>query len=141
MKAIIVSIIFLLLSFMAHGAELYHQEVNIQDDISKNLIIVFDEVESHDRFSIVKVTYTSGASVPTSMFLMKCVYEMAKLRKASYFIPLKDWTDDEGNWISKVGFTSDLNVDPFTYFGDDVDKNKPMNFMSVRDYDLLWENK
>ena len=137
----IVSIILLCSAFVAHGSDLYHQEIKVKAKEGKDLIMVLDEVESHDRFTIIKVKHTSGASVPSIMFLVKGFCEIAKLRKADYFINLKEWTDEEGNWIYKIGFSSDSSVNPLTYFGDDIDRSKDLEFMSVKDYDFLHGNK
>lgn len=100
--------------------------------------MTFDEVERHDTYSIVKVKRTSGASVPSIMFVVKGCYEIAKIRKAEYFINLKEWADTDRNWFYKIGFTSDKTVDPRTFFGHDIDATKDLKFMSVKDYDLLW---
>jgi hypothetical protein len=135
--SIIISTILLVFSFVAHGADLYHQEVNIKAKDGKNLLMVLDEVESYDKFSVIKVKHTSGASVPSIMFLVKGFYEIAKLRGTDYFINLKEWIDEEGNWVYKIGFSSDNSVNPAAYFGDDIDQSKDLKFMSVKDYDLF----
>lgn len=139
--SIIISILFLILPFVAQGAELYHQEIHIKAKEGKDLIMVLDEVENHDRFSIIKVKHTSGASVPSIMFVVKGFYEMARLRKTDYFINLKEWIDDQGNWVYMIGFCSDPSVNPSTYFGNNVDQSKDLKFMAVKDYDLLWGDK
>jgi hypothetical protein len=123
------------------GTSLYHDEVNIKAKEGKDLIMTFDESERYERYSIVKVKRTSGASVPSIMFVVKGCYEIAKIRKAQYFINLKEWEDANGNWVYKIGFSSDNTVDPKAYFGDDIDLKKELMFMSVKDYDLLWGTK
>jgi len=121
---------------------LYHDEANVKAKAGgKDLAMTFDEVERHDKYSIVKVKRTSGASVPSIMFVVKGCYEIAKIRKARYFINLKEWEDIQGNWVYKIGFTSDNTVDPKKYFGNDVDLKKDLEFMTVKDYDLLWGSK
>ena len=93
----------------------YHNEVSVKSSTGgKDLIMTFDEVERHEKFSVVKVRHTSGASVPSIMFLTKGVYEMAKRRGVGYFTNLKEWTDAEGNWLYKIGFSNDGKVDPKT---------------------------
>jgi hypothetical protein len=120
---------------------LYHKEVNdkVNTVNGKALIMVLDEVERFDKFSIIRVNQTSGAAAPSVMFTFRCVYEMAKLRKAGYFIHLKEWTDEKGGWMYKIGFSSDPKVDPSLYFGDDIDHNKRLSFLSVKEYDELWD--
>ncbi len=90
---------------------------------------------------IVKVKHTSGASVPSIMFVVKGCYAIAIIRNEQYFVNLKEWEDANGNWVYKIGFSSDNTVDPKTYFGADIDLNKDLMFMSVKDYDLLWGTK
>ncbi len=122
-------------------SDLYHNAVNdkVNTINGKALVMALDEIERFDRFSIIRVSFTSGASVPRTMFVVRCLYEMAKLRKADYFINLKEWTDGKGNSIYKVGFSSDPSVDPSAYFGNDIDRNMPLRFLSVKDYDQLWD--
>ena len=120
---------------------LYHDEVNIKAKEGKDLVMTIDEVARHDRYSVVKAKRTAGASVPSMMYVARGVYEIAKTRKAQYFINLKEWQDIKGNWFYKIGFSSDNTVDPKTYFGDDIDPNKELKFMTVKDYDGLWGSK
>ncbi len=43
--------------------------------------------------------------------------------------------------LYKIGFTPDDKVDPYKYFGDDIDSEKELGFFSVKQYALLFENK
>ena len=142
-ETIILAGFFILWSMSsAHGEmRLYHDEVNIKAKEGKGLVMTFDEVERHDRYSVVRVKRTSGASVPSIMFVVKGCYKIAKIRKMQYFINLKEWEDTKRNWFYKVGFSSDNTVDPKTYFGADIDPKKELMFMSVEQYDLLWGSK
>jgi hypothetical protein len=140
--AIFLGLLFLWSVGYAKGETgLFHDEVNIKVKEGKDLVMTFDEVERQDRVSIVKVKRTSGASVPSIMFVVKGCYQIAKSRKLPYFINLKEWTDTQGNWVYKIGFSSDKTVNPKTYFGPDIDSKKDLLFMSVEDYDLLWGAK
>ncbi len=140
LSAILSGLLFLFsVSYAGHDTGLYHDEVNIKAEPGdKDLIMTFDEIERHAKYSIIKVKHTSGASVPSIMFVVKGCYQIAKIRKEQYFINLKEWIDADGNWLYKVGFTSDNTVDPKTFFGNDIDLNKDLVFMSVEQYDLLW---
>ncbi len=82
------------------AVSLYHDQVAAKstDGRGKSLVMTFDEVARYDRYSIVKVRRTSGASVPSVMFVVHGLYEMAKIRGDKYFINLKEWTDAEGDW-------------------------------------------
>ena len=58
-----------------------------------------------------------------------------------YFINLKEWTDEHGDWLYKIGFSEDAHVDPKVFFGDGIDETKELEFLSVEDYDVFWGNK
>jgi uncharacterized protein len=127
--------------FQKGQAALYHKEVNDQVNTvnGKALIMVLDEVQRFDKFSIIRVKYASGAAAPSVMFTFRCNYEMAKLRKADYFILLKQWTDEKGDSMYKIGFSSDPKVDPSHYFGDAIDHNIRLSFLSVKESEELWD--
>jgi hypothetical protein len=118
---------------------LYHKEVTIRAKEGKDLIVVLDEIERFDKFSIIRVKYNSGASVPSATLLVRSFYEMAKQRKAGYFINLKEWEDEKGNRVYKIGFASDPKVDPSLYFGNDIDRSMDLQFLSVNDYNQYWD--
>lgn len=133
------TLVFLLvLSDMSLGIDLYHGEVNIKAKEGKDLIISLNEVERQEKFSIIKVKHISGASVPSSMFVVKGCYEIARIRGMKYFINLKEWTDEEGYWVYKIGFSDTNRVDPKMFFGNGIDETKDLEFMSVEDYDVFW---
>ena len=121
--------------------ELYHQEVNHKTKEGKDLIMTFDELERQEKFSIVRVKHSSGASVPSIMFVVKGCYEIAKLRKEKYFTNLKEWTDNQGNWLYKIGYTSDKSDDPKKNYGNDIDMTKDLEYMSVEDLANIFERK
>ena len=130
-------VILLIFSHVSIGTDLYNQEINVKAKEGKDLIMVLDEIERQDRFSIIRVKHTSGASVPSIMFVVKGCVEIAKIRGAKYFINLKEWADERGDWFYKIGFSEDESVNIETFFGDDIDKSKDLGFMSVKDYDQL----
>ncbi len=134
---IIAAVVF----FATKKSDLYHQEMSVKAKEGKDFIMSLEEVERQKTFSIIKVKHTSGASVPSAVFIVKGCYEIAKIRGAGYFINLKEWEDDRGNWLYKIGFSSNPNVNPKEYFGDDIDLSKDLEFMSVQSYDLLWGKK
>jgi len=134
-------VILLIFSHVSIGADLYNQEINVKAKEGKDLIMVLDEIERQDRFSIIRVKHTSGASVPSIMFVVKGCLEIAKIRGAKYFINLKEWADERGDWFYKIGFSEDESVNIETFFGDDIDKSKDLGFMSVKNYDLLLGNR
>ena len=138
---VLFSIFLLSPSAILSASDLYHEEVNHKSKDGKDLIMVFDELQRHDKFSIVRVKYTSGASVPSIMFVVKGCYEIAKLRKEKYFINLREWSDSQGSWIYKIGYTSDKSNDPKKYFGNDIDMSKELEYMSVDDFALIFNRK
>ena len=141
-RSFLIVTIFVLVSIhVPQAADLYHAEVNIRAKEGKDLIMTLDEVERREKFSIIKVKYISGASVPSSMFVVKGCYEIARIRGMKYFINLREWTDEEGYWVYKIGFSETNRVDPKVFFGDDIDDAKDLEFLSVEDYDVIWGNK
>src|SRR5438132_13502774 len=87
----------------AEKSELYINEVD-ESAGAKPLKMRFEEIERAPRYSIVQVTRSSGASVPSIMFVVHGMWEIARARNAAYFINLKEWTADDGKWLYKVGF-------------------------------------
>ena len=64
---------------------------------------------------------------------------IAKLRGKNYFINLKEWRDQNDNWMYKVGFVDSKEIDLNNVYGNDIKSDlDPDAFMSVEDYDLFW---
>lgn len=119
---------------------LYRDEINLPPQGGgKGLVMTFTEVERHPRYSVVQVKYVSGSSVGSAMYVVKGCWEIARQRGLEYFISLKEWRDSDGNAVFKIGFVDDRTVDPRTYFDTDVDPNKELIFLSVKDYAPLWQ--
>lgn len=132
----LLSIIFFVIfcNIIACSSDLYHDEVNYKGkDGEKDLIMQLDEIERHKKYSIVRVKYEAGASVPSILFLANGLCEIGKKRGSKYLVLLKEWTDDNNDRIYKVGYTSDKDVNPYEYFGKDIDKNKEMVFFLSKD--------
>lgn len=139
--SILLFMLFLLVPAIASSSDLYHESINHKAKEGKDLIMTFDEIERHEKYSIVRVKHTSGASVPSIMFVVKGCYKIAKLRGAKYFINLKEWSDGKDNWMYKIGYTSDKNNNPKEYFGADIDSSKKLEYTSVEDYAEIFEIK
>src|ERR1035437_1745455 len=85
------------------GAEkLYRQEINETNAEGKNLTMTFEELSRDEKTSTVKVTFKSGASVPSIMFIVRGCYDIANARHALYFANLKEWKADDGDRKSVV---------------------------------------
>lgn len=127
----------------AYGNDgLWVDEVNIKSDGGKDLIMKLEEVERAQDYSIVRIQYTSGASVPSSMFVTKGMYTIAKQRGTKYFINLKEWRDENDHSMYKVGFVNSKEIDLKRRYGSDIKQGLDSRaFMSVGDFDLLWGNK
>ena len=95
---------------------LFHQSVNTPNPGGKDLIMSFDEIARDDKTSTIKVVMTSGASVPSAMFIVKGVYTLARLRGKAFFIKLKEWRADDHSTMMRVGFSDNGTEDPTTYF-------------------------
>ena len=135
------SILILLLVGCAHveSNKLFYDSVKTNPDEGKPLNMKFKEISREEKYSIVEVKYISGASVPSTMFIVKGMYEIAKLRGSNYFINLKEWKNENGDWMYKVGFTNNDNIDLSSYFGEDLKNKEKLKFLSVSDYKLIWD--
>ena len=58
-----------------------------------------------------------------------------------YFVNLKEWDDDQGNRLYKIGYTSNKSNDPKVYFGEDIDKTKDLKYLAVKDFMKLFKDK
>lgn len=96
---------------------LVHRDINQVNPGGKDLKITFREVSRDEKTSLVKVTYRSGASVASSMFVVRGFYDIAKARGAKYFVNLKEWDTPDGDHVYLVGFSNDTNVSIPEYFG------------------------
>src|ERR1700719_2500493 len=102
----------------AASPELYVREVDESAGTGKPLRMRFEEIERAPLYSVVQVTHTSGASVPSVMFVVRGMWEMAHQRRTPFFIKLREWTAPGGKWLYKVGFASSDQVDVHSYFGE-----------------------
>ena len=120
---------------------LWHDSVNIKSQKGKDLIVDFEEISRDENTSLVRIKFTSGASVPSSMFIAKGFFNISKIRKKNYFINLKEWTEGEYRFI-KAGFSDSNTININDVFGNDVKQNlKKDSFMSVKDFELIFKNK
>jgi hypothetical protein len=120
---------------------LVHREVNQKNPGGKDLVLTFREISREERTSLAKVTYRSGASVPSIMFLVQGFYEVAKVRKAKYFINLKEWDAPDGDRMYLVGFSNDKDVSIQEYFRFNEPPSIPdrHEFLSVKEYAKIFE--
>ena len=116
-------------------ADLYVREVNEPDGPGKPLRMRFEEIERAPRYSIVQVTFTSGASVPSSMFTVRGMREIAHQRGLPFFIKLKEWKAPDGKWMYKVGFSDSDKLDVPSFFGESPQE---VRFMSVKQFDDIF---
>lgn len=140
----LVSVIIFGLSAMTKAAEpLHHREVTQKNPGGKDLIITLTEVRREDKTSTVKVSFKSGASVASSMFVARGLYDIANLRKMAYFVKLSEWEAKDGSWMYVVGFSNDKTVDPSKFFQLDekLPKSDKLEFMSVEEFDLIFKGK
>lgn len=109
----------------------------------KDLVMMLKEVRLDAKTSEVKVTHTSGASVASSMFILRGCYDIAKAREAAFFIKLKETKAADGSTLLLLGFTNDDKVDPKTHF--DLKEALPAKdeheFMSVKEMEALFGKK
>jgi hypothetical protein len=128
-------LLLLLVAQLLRASDLYVREVNEPDRPGKPLRMRFEEIEQAPRYSVVQVTFTSGASVPSSMFIVHGMWEMAHQRGLPFFIKLKEWKAPDGKWMYKVGFSDSDKVDVPSFFGESPQE---VRFMSVTQFDTIF---
>ena len=116
-------------------ADLYVREVIEPDGAPKPLRMRFEEVERTSRHSIIQVTFTSGASVPSSMFIVRGMWDIARERGLPFFINLKEWKAPDGKWMYKVGFCDSNRVDVPSFFGESPEE---VMFLSVAQFEPIF---
>lgn len=119
--------------------KLYSDETNVQSDDGRLLKLRLEEVERAPQYSLIKVTHSSGASVPSIMFVVHGMWAIAHLRDKAFFVKLKEWTDENEHWMYKVGFASTKNVDALSCFGQELPKKS--RILAVRDYDIIFDDR
>jgi hypothetical protein len=127
------------LSSHAQAEELYRAEVRERHFGGKPLILEFEEQSRDERTSTARVTFKSGASMPSVLFVVKCFVEIGKKRNAAYLVILKEWKSENGDWMYRVGFSEDREINPSVYFGVPVasaTQGQPQ-FLSIADLDRV----
>jgi len=117
--------------------------INIVED---RFNMSFSETERGTNYSIAKVSHEKGGSVGSSMFIFKCMYDIAKLRKYDYFFKAMEWEDDNGDWFYKVYFLNDKSVSLEKLLGKDYSKEAQelfdeVGYASVKDLDMMFGGK
>jgi hypothetical protein len=105
------------------------------------MMMTFEELTRDEKTSTVKVTRSSGTSVPSAMFVLRGCYDIALARNAPYFINLKEWEAEDGSWMYLVGFSNDSSVDVARHFKLSEPLAKTNRFLAVKDYDLIFKNQ
>jgi hypothetical protein len=123
--------------------KLHHREVNQKNPGGKDLIMTFEETKREGDISTVKVTMTSGASVPSAMFIMRGVYDIAKIRKKHFLIKLSEKEEEDGSWTYRFGFANDRKVNPQKHFNlkEPLPDDGGFTFMAVRDFDMIFKRQ
>ena len=126
------------LNCTADEAKLYEASVNFKNKKGKDLVMSFKETERKKHTSHVSLTFESGSSVASSMFIAKGMYKIAKSRNMAYFVNLKEWKSEDGTRKYIVGFSNDKTLNIVTFFGKDADTNKKLKFLSTEQFDVMW---
>ena len=132
----------LTLPALSSAQELHRREVNEKAAAGgKDLIMKLEELRRDAKTSEIKVIHTSGASVPSSMFIMRGCYDIAVARQAAFFIKLKEWKADDGTTHMLLGFSNDENMDPKTFFDLKEPLSEEAEFMVVEDLKVMFGGK
>ena len=128
---------------LAGAEELYRREVNQANPNGKDLKMVFEETKREEKTSTVKITWNSGASVASMMFILECGYDMARARKMKYFIKLKEWVEGDDKVFYSIGFSNDKDTHPMTQFklSENVPNTPPIGWQSVDELKDLFDEE
>lgn len=80
--------------------------------------ITFTEIERADNYSVARIALERGPSVGSSMFLMRCWFDIASIRGFEYFMVGKEWEEDD-SYFSRVFFTHNKETPLKELLGDD----------------------
>jgi len=120
-------------------------QIEIKDDSGNDFLMRATELKRSDRTSTIKVVCKKRiGSVGSSMFVMRAFYDIAKARKCEYFVNLKEWTDENGDWVYIGGFTNKKEADLKKEFGEQFDYNnesgQKRKLLSVSQFALVFES-
>jgi cytochrome c oxidase assembly protein Cox11 len=118
---------------------LYKRTVNDKNPGGKDLVMTVEEVQRAEKTSEVKVTYRSGASVPSSMVIVRSLYDMAVARNAKYFIKLKESKAPDGDSLLLIGFSNSDRQPAKEYFGvAESEHGQAPQYLSVEQFAVLF---
>jgi hypothetical protein len=125
------------------AAPLIRREVKQANPGGKDLVMTFEELRRDEKTSTATVKRVSGASVPSAMFIARGAYDIARARGAAYFINLKEWDGEDGTRMYLIGYATDKNVDPNTYFDlkEPLPVDKRLLFLSVSLYERIFKDQ
>jgi hypothetical protein len=127
----------------APAAPLIRREMRDKTRDGRDIVMTFEELQRDEKTSTVKVKTVNGGSVGSAMFEVRSNWDIAKARGAAYFINLKSWQGENGEWMSLIGFAPDKNVDPKTYFDlkEPLPPDKRLLFLSVSAYERIFKDQ
>jgi hypothetical protein len=124
-------------------APLIRREVRDKTRDGRDIVMTFEELQRDEKTSTVTVKTVNGGSVGSAMFEVRGNWDIAKARGAAYFINLKSWQGENGEWMSLVGFAPNKDINPQESFGlkeplPDAPKHRPLR---VSDYDRIFQGQ
>ncbi|GGC77457.1 hypothetical protein [Undibacterium terreum] len=107
----------------------------------KPLDVRVEETARDAKTSTVGIRFVSGASVPSSMFIMHAIYDIAQARGARYFVKLSEHVNDQGQRIMLIGFSKDKVADINAYYQTEQISNlsKDLEQVDVSMFDLIFK--
>ncbi len=90
-------------------------EIHQTEGPGKPLNLRVEEVSRNAKTSAVDITFVFGASVASSMFIMRTIYDIAQARGDRYFVKLSERSDGNGQTHMQVGFSKEkvVNIDDY----------------------------
>jgi hypothetical protein len=131
------------IQFSNAAENLHRREVNQKNPGGKDLVMTFEETKREGDISTVKITMTSGASVPSAMFILRGVYDIAKIRNMAFLIKLSEKEEDDGSWTYRFGFANDSKANPQKHFNltEPLPDDEGYTFMAVKDFDMIFKGQ
>lgn len=128
----------------AAAPALHEDAIDQRNPGGKDLRITLREVRREAAVSEIVVAFSSGGSVASSLFIVKGMYAIAKLRGNAYFVKLREWEADDGTRHFLVGFTDDEHTAVKRQFPGLMDPGveiEQWTVMSVKQYAPLFEKR
>ncbi|MES2073816.1 MAG: hypothetical protein V4488_25910 [Pseudomonadota bacterium] len=127
---------------MAQAADpLILNEIHQTEGAGKLLDLRVEEVSRDARTSTVEIVFVSGASVASSLFIMRAIYDIAKARGDRYCVKLSESTGEQGKSSMLIGFSKEkvADIDDYYQTGSIAKLSTRLEQIDLNMYDMLFK--